>query len=101
MAGYKRNQIEEAISAVLEPRSRQPTSGLRTRVKRPLRRTEGLVHPAFCRSGARYDAFCSAHSPGSGVEVWFSEYEGFALTMGFGSWGMVGRKVSLFQSCVG
>jgi len=36
MLQYKRNQIEEAISGVLEPRSLEPTSELRTRLKRLL-----------------------------------------------------------------
>jgi hypothetical protein len=36
MLEYKRNQVEEAISHLLEPKSPQPTQGLRTRIKRLL-----------------------------------------------------------------
>jgi hypothetical protein len=80
MPGYKRNQIEEAISAVLEPRSKKPTPELRIRLKRlletdrALRRAPRSADP----ERARY-AFYSAEASGSGVEVWFSEYEAFAL----------------------
>jgi hypothetical protein len=82
---YKRNQIEEAISRVLEPRSRGPTSELRTRLKR-LFETDRLLgrnlRPADPMR-ANY-AFYTADAPGSGVEVWFSEYEAFAVLNGVG-----------------
>ncbi len=80
---FKRNQIEEAISHMLEPRSPEPTSELRTRLKRLLEtdralgRDRGSTDPKY----AHY-AFYSAEAPGSGVEVWFSEYEAFALLNG-------------------
>jgi hypothetical protein len=83
MLEYKRNQIEEAISAVLDPPSRQPTSELRTRIKRLLEtdRALGRVLRSADPERANY-AFYSADAPGSGVEVWFSEYEAFALLSG-------------------
>jgi hypothetical protein len=83
MLEYKRNQIEEAISAVLEPRSQEPTSELRTRIKRLLEtdRALGRVPRSADPERANY-AFYSAEAPGSGVEVWFSEYEAFALLNG-------------------
>jgi hypothetical protein len=83
MSEYKRNQIEEAISNVLEPRLRAPSSELRTRLKRLLE-TDRVLGRAP-RSGdperANY-AFYSVEAPGSGVEIWFSEYEAFALLNG-------------------
>ena len=80
---YKRNQIEEAISAVLENRPHEPSSELRTRIKRLLE-----TDRAFGRDRRSWDAqlanfaFFSADAPGTGVEVWFSQYEGFALANG-------------------
>jgi hypothetical protein len=83
MLEYKRNQIEEAISGVLEPRSPGPTSELRTRLKRLLDtdRALGRVLHSADPERANY-AFYSAAAPGSGVEVWFTEYEAFALLNG-------------------
>jgi hypothetical protein len=83
MLEYKRNQIEEAISAVLDPRAQQPTSELRTRIKRLLEtdRALGRVPRSADPERANY-AFYSSDAPGSGVEVWFSEYEAFALLNG-------------------
>jgi hypothetical protein len=83
MLEYKRNQIEEAISAVLEPKAQGPTADLRTRLKRLLEtdRVLGRKRRSSNRELANY-AFYSADPPGSGVEVWFSEYEAFALLNG-------------------
>jgi hypothetical protein len=83
MPEYKRNQIEEAISRVLEPRSQKPTAEMRTRLKRLLEtdRALGRVPRSINPERANY-AFYSAEAPGSGVEVWFSEYEAFALLNG-------------------
>jgi hypothetical protein len=83
MLEYKRNQIEEAISRVLEPSSPEPTSELRTRLKRLLEadRAAGRTARSSNPELANY-AFYSAEPPGSGVEVWFSEYEAFALLNG-------------------
>jgi hypothetical protein len=83
MLQYKRNQIEEAISGVLEPRSPEPTSELRTRLKRLLETDRALGRVPRCADPERANfAFYSAEAPGSGVEVWFSEYEAFALLNG-------------------
>src|SRR5277367_3842250 len=83
MLEYKRNQIEEAISAALEPRSSGPTPELRTRLKRLLEtdRAAGRTPRSSSLESANY-AFYSIDPPGSGVEVWFSEYEAFALLNG-------------------
>jgi hypothetical protein len=83
MLGFKRNQVEEAISGVLEPQLEQPSPQLRTRLKRLLEadRALGCVPRSSDPERAHY-AFYSADAPGSGVEVWFSEYEAFALLNG-------------------
>lgn len=80
---YKRNQIEEAISRIFGEQSADPSSGLRTRVKRLLDLDRSL--PRSSRSNgpehANY-AFYSNDSPGKGAEVLFSDYEAFALMIG-------------------
>jgi hypothetical protein len=83
MPEYKRNQVEEAMSSVLEPRSAEPTAELRNRLKRLLEtdRALGRVPRSAELERANY-AFYSAEAPGSGVEVWFSDYEAFALLTG-------------------
>ena len=83
MLKFKRNQIEEAISHMLEPRSPEPTSELRTRLKRLLETDRALGRDTSSADpkDAHY-AFYSAEAPGSGVEVWFSGYEAFALLNG-------------------
>jgi hypothetical protein len=83
MSHYKRNQVEEAISAVLEPRSREPSTELRTRLKRLLETDRALGRAPHSTNPERVNyAFYSAGAPGSGVEVWFSDYEAFALLNG-------------------
>jgi hypothetical protein len=83
MLEYKRNQVEEAISAVLEPRSQEPSSEVRTRLKRLLETDRALGRaPRSADAELANYAFYSADAPGSGVEVWFSEYEAFALLSG-------------------
>jgi hypothetical protein len=83
MPQYKRNQVEEAISDLLEPRSQEPSTELRTRLKRLLEtdRAFGRVPRANDPERVNY-AFYSDDPPGSGVEVWFSAYEAFALLNG-------------------
>jgi hypothetical protein len=83
MVEYKRNQVEEAISAVLEPRSPEPGPQLLTRIKRLLEtdRALGRVRSSADPERANY-AFYRADPPGSGVEVWFSAYEAFSLLNG-------------------
>jgi hypothetical protein len=83
MLSFKRNQVEEAISGVLEPQSEQPSPQLRTRLKRLLETDRSLGHsPRSSDLERAHYAFYSANAPGSGVEVWFSEYEAFALLNG-------------------
>lgn len=68
---FKRNQVEQAISRLSK---RTPSPELKTRLKRLLEADRKL------EEGANY-AFFSAEAPGTGTEVWFSEYEAFALLM--------------------
>jgi hypothetical protein len=83
MALYKRNQVEEAISRVLDPNANALRSDLTSRLKRLLDtdRTLGRAPRSADPERANF-AFYSAEAPGSGVEVWFSEYEAFALLNG-------------------
>lgn len=85
MVRFKRNQIEEAICSVLDPRSPEPAPELLTRMKRLLEIDRGLGRSrrSVAPELANY-AFYGADAPGSGVEVWFSEYEAFALLNGVG-----------------
>jgi hypothetical protein len=78
MARYKRNQIELAISRAVGFSSSRPPMELRHRLKRLLDTDRALVR----NSGLAY-AFYAGHAPGSGVEVWFSAYEAFALLVAF------------------
>ena len=83
MAQYKRNQIEEAISRTLEQSSAKPSSELRTRLKRLLDMDRSLGRNARSTDPqmANY-AFFSSDMPGRGIEIWFSDYEAFALLTG-------------------
>ena len=78
----KRNQVEEAIVAVLERGSRQLNSQIRSRVKRLLDtdRAHGRNKRASDPEKARY-AFYGGEMPGRGYENLFSEFEAFALLM--------------------
>jgi hypothetical protein len=78
MARYKRNQVEAAISRVVGFSASRPPMELRHRLKRLLDTDRALVRT----SGLAY-AFYAGHAPGSGVEVWFSAYEAFALLLAF------------------
>jgi hypothetical protein len=80
MLEYKRNQVEEAISHLLKPKSSQPTQELRTKLKRLLD-TDRALPRAPAQNDANF-AFFSADPPGRGVEIWFSAYEAFALLNG-------------------
>lgn len=83
MQGFKRNQIEEAISRVFNPKAVEPSAELRTRVKRLLEADRALGQKVRSKDPAENTyAFYSRPPPGSGVEVWFSGYEAFALAIG-------------------
>jgi hypothetical protein len=80
MLEYKRNQVEEAISQLLEPQSSHPTQELRTKLKRLLD-TDRALPRAAAQNDVNF-AFFSGDPPGRGVENWFSAYEAFALLNG-------------------
>jgi hypothetical protein len=80
MQKFKRNQVEQAISQMFNRQAEEPGTELRTRLKRLLETDRALG----CSAGGgnpelAHFAFFSSDAPGSGVEVWFSAYEAFAL----------------------
>jgi hypothetical protein len=80
---FKRNQIEAAISNLIERGSNRPSLELRTRIKRLLDtdRLLGCAPNSNDREAQNY-AFFRESPPGTGFEVWFSAYEAFALLQG-------------------
>lgn len=80
MDRYKRNQVEEAIAAAVGLTGDRGSADVGTRIKRLLNADRALgrevSHSGPMRPGY---AFYTADAPGSGVEVWFSHYEAFAL----------------------
>src|ERR1700730_13611498 len=76
---YKRNQIEEAIARIFDPNCDNPPSELRTRIKRLLEfdRKRGSKDTEEANFG-----FFSEEAPGTGADIFFSEYEAFALLNG-------------------
>lgn len=83
MPRFKRNQVEEAISRMVDPTAEKPSADLLTRLKRLLDTDRRLGRNARStdQEKATY-AFFSRAAVGSGVEVWFQEYEAFALLLG-------------------
>jgi hypothetical protein len=84
MKRFKRNQIEDAIHGLVGgSRVRRPPEELRNRIKRLLDTDRAAGRSVRSNDPERSSyAFYSADSPGTGVEVWFSEYEAFAIQMG-------------------
>lgn len=80
MLEYKRNQVEEAISHLLELKSSQPSQELRTKLKRLL--DTDRAPPRAAGWNDDNFAFFSGDPPGKGAENWFSDYEAFALLNG-------------------
>jgi|GraSoiStandDraft_17_1057272.scaffolds.fasta_scaffold116227_3 hypothetical protein len=77
---YKRNQIEEAIARIVDPNCQEPSSELRTRIKRLLELDRSIGRKLRSRdAGEANFAFFSEEAPGTGADVSFSEYEVFAL----------------------
>jgi hypothetical protein len=80
---FKRHQVEEAIASVIGPGSVKPSSEMRTRAKRLLETDRGLGRNKRAADPERGNlAFYSVDAPGRGVEIWFSDYEAFALLTG-------------------
>lgn len=79
MESWKRNQMEEAISVMMGQGSR-PSASLQTTLKRVLEtdRDWGRKPQSKKPELANY-AFYSDQPPGRGADVWFSNYEVFAL----------------------
>jgi hypothetical protein len=72
--------MEQAISTVHEPGSKTPSSALKTKLKRLLETDRKLGRNPRARDPEKANyAFFTTEAPGSGVEVWFSGYEVFAL----------------------
>lgn len=80
---YKRNQIEEAIARVFDPGSKEPGSELRTRIKRLFELDRALGRKPRSRDAQEENfGFFSEEAPGTGADIWFSDYEAFALLTG-------------------
>jgi hypothetical protein len=77
---YKRNQIEEAIARISVSNYEKPPLELRTRIKRLLEldRSMGRKFRSKDPEEANF-AFFSEEAPGTGVDISFSEYNGFSL----------------------
>lgn len=83
MKTFKRNQIEEAIAALSGEHANKPSAALRTRIKRLLDTDRNLGRKLRSKNPEENQyAFYSEDAPGKGVEILFSEYEGFALHLG-------------------
>jgi hypothetical protein len=80
---FKRNQVEQAIGQILEPRSAKLSSTLRSRIRRLLETDRRFSQSKRSTDPGRANfAFFSSNMPGRGAENWFSEYEAFALLTG-------------------
>ena len=80
---YKRNQIEEAIARIFTPNCADPSSGLRTRIKRLLDLDRSTGRKPHSKDPEEADfGFFSKAAPGTGSDILFSEYEAFALLNG-------------------
>ena len=79
---YKRNQAAEAISIAVG-QAASPSAPVRTEMKRLLDADRNLaVIPRSNDPEYASYAFYTGEPPGRGIEVWFSEYEVFALRLG-------------------
>ncbi|MEH2499835.1 hypothetical protein V1294_006314 [Bradyrhizobium sp. AZCC 1678] len=84
MIGYKRNQVEEAISRTVGEKSAEPSQALRTQLKRLLDTDRALTREARAKGDKTSNyAFYSRDAPGKGSEVLFSNFEAFALETGW------------------
>lgn len=79
MAFYKRNQIQDAIAA-LDQEGERTDAELLTRMKRLLEADRALGRSRRSHDPEQANfAFYSEEPQGTGVEVWFTPYEAFAL----------------------
>jgi hypothetical protein len=80
---YKRNQVEEAIARIFATDSKKARSQLRTRIKRLLELDRSMGRDLRSKDAeAANFGFFSQEAPGTGVDIAFSEYEGFAVLNG-------------------
>ena len=97
---YKRNQIEEAIARIFVPNCEEPPSELRTRIKRLLDLDRSIGRKLRSKDAEEANfGFFSEEAPGTGADIWFSEYEAFALLNGLRIMGHRWPRASQFQSC--
>jgi len=76
---YKRNQIQDAIAS-LDHGGERTDAELLTRMKRLLEADRAMGRSPRSRDPEQSNfAFYSEEPPGTGVEVWFTDYEAFAL----------------------
>lgn len=79
---YKRNQVEEALARMFARHEPEQSTELRTRLKRLLETDRNLGRNTRANDPEISNfAFFRSEAPGSGVEIWFSAYEAFALLM--------------------
>src|SRR5215207_1697071 len=80
---YKRNQVDEAIAAVLARDKNGASAHVRTRIKRLLDSDRALGCDVQSDNPARRAfAFYGDEAPGRGTEILFSGYEASALLVG-------------------
>jgi hypothetical protein len=77
---FKRNQVEEAISRLVDPGFVLSPQDVPTKLKRLLN-TDRAVPLSEEKHEVKF-AFFSGDPPGKGVENWFSNYEAFSLMNG-------------------
>ena len=80
---YKRNQVEEAIARIFAPDSQTTPSELSTRIKRLLDLDRSIGRKLRSKNPEEANfGFFSEEAPGTGSDIWFSEYDAFALANG-------------------
>jgi len=80
LMSYKRNQIEEAIARISVSNYEKPPLELRTRIKRLLELDRSMGRKLRSKDPEETNfAFFSEEALGTGVDISFSEYDGFSL----------------------
>jgi hypothetical protein len=76
MQSFKRNQIEDAIARIFVPNCEKPPPELRTRIKRLLDLDRSMGRKVRSKDAEEANfAFFSEEAPGTGADIWFSEYD--------------------------
>jgi len=77
---YKRNQVELAIARIFDANCQEPSSELHTRIKRLLELDRSLGRQVRSKAAEEANfAFFTHEGPGTGADIFFSQYEAFAL----------------------